>query len=165
MKAHFETFAAYNAWANRRLCDAAAVMTDEARKAEAGAFFRSLHLTLNHLVVTDLLWMGRGEQSGPRPASLSAEPYPDFDDLRAAREALDDRIIAFIRAETDESLTREITYSTITGPKTVTQRLHETLPHVFNHQTHHRGQCHHMLTAAGRDAPPLDLLYFQNPTE
>ena len=105
--------------------------------------------------------MGRIEQSGLQPTSLSGEPNSDFDEFRPAREALDARIIGFIEGETDESLTREISYDTITGPRGVTQRLNETLAHVFNHQTHHRGQRHHMLTAAGRDAPPLDLLYFQ----
>ncbi|MEO0361059.1 MAG: DinB family protein [Pseudomonadota bacterium] len=160
MKAHFEMFAAYNAWANRRLYEAAAEMDDEARKAPAGAFFGSLHGTLNHLLAADQIWMKRFEGDGPAPTALDEQPFDDFGPLRASRESLDGRMARFVDAQTEETLAGEVTYTTITGPKNVTQPLAEALSHVFNHQTHHRGQCHHMLTAAGRDAPPLDLLFW-----
>ncbi|MEL6793525.1 MAG: DinB family protein [Pseudomonadota bacterium] len=161
MKAHFEMFAAYNAWANRRLYDAAREMGDEALKAPAGAFFGSLFGTLSHLVIADQLWMRRLDGGGAQPTSLTEHPSPDFASLREAREAEDERIVDYVAALTAEDLAGEITYTTITGPMTMTQRRDHALAHIFNHQTHHRGQCHHMLTAAGRDAPPLDLLFYQ----
>lgn len=161
LKAHFEMFARYNGWANRRLHQAVAALDDAARKAEAGAFFGSLHGTLNHLIVADRIWMRRFTGEGPEPKSLTEIPYADFADLVAARKAEDERIIGYVAGLTEEALAATIAYSTITGPKEITQALAPALAHVFNHQTHHRGQCHQMLTAAGVEAPPLDLLFYQ----
>ncbi len=161
MKAHFEMFADYNAWANRRLYDAAAKMPDVARKARVGAFFGSLHGTLGHLLVGDRVWMNRFDGEGPVPKRLDETPFQDFAELRAAREEMDARISRFIAAQTEENLAGSFTYKTIVNPQTITQELAPALSHFFNHQTHHRGQCHHILTASGRDAPSLDLLWFQ----
>lgn len=161
MKAHFEMFAAYNAWANRRLYDAAAGMTDAARKAPAGAFFGTLHNTLNHLLVGDRIWMSRFDGQGPVPRSVDEVPFDDFDALRAARGEMDDRIAGHVAGLTEESLAGALTFTTIVSPATRTMGLAPALAHFFNHQTHHRGQCHHMLTAAGLDAPSLDLLVWQ----
>lgn len=160
VKAHFEMFAFYNAWANRRLYSAVAGMSDEMRKAPAG-FFGSLHNTLNHLVVADRIWMHRFTGEGETYNRLDEVPYPDFTELRAARAELDHRIAAFVATTTYENLRGEFTYTPISIPEPITQPLGPALAHFFNHQTHHRGQCHHMLTAAGVAAPPLDLIYFQ----
>lgn len=161
MKAHFEMFAAYNAWANRRLYDAAAEMEDAARKAPAGAFFGSLHNTLNHLLVADRIWMNRFTGEGETHRRLDDVPFTEFAPLRAAREAMDGRMVRFVAGHSDESLARTFTYVPVTSPEPITQALAPALAHLFNHQTHHRGQCHQMLTAAERKAPPLDLIYFQ----
>ncbi|MEL7462633.1 MAG: DinB family protein [Pseudomonadota bacterium] len=161
MKAHFEMFAAYNAWANRRLYDAAGEMSDEALKAPAGAFFGSLFGTLSHLLIADQIWLWRLEGAGPAPTSLTEAPHDDLPALKDAREETDLRMIRYIADLADDDLAGEVTYTTITGPATMTQRRDHALAHIFNHQTHHRGQCHHMLTAAGRAAPPLDLLFYQ----
>lgn len=160
MKAHFEMFATYNAWANARLYAAAAEMEDVARKAPAGAFFGSLHATLNHILVGDRIWMRRFTGEGETHRRLDETPCPDFDALRAARAAMDARIIAFIGDCDETRLAADFTYTPVSTPEPVTQKLAPMLAHIFNHQTHHRGQCHHMLTAAGRDAPPLDLIYY-----
>lgn len=161
MKAYFTMFAAYNEWANRRLYDACAPMGDAARKAEAGAFFGSLHGTLGHLVIADQIWMRRFTGDGPAPAALADNPFEDFGELRSVRAALDARIIDYVAGLADGDTEGVISYTTLTTPEPVSQPLASALAHLFNHQTHHRGQCHHMLTAAGQDAPPLDLLYYQ----
>lgn len=161
MKAHFEMFAAYNAWANRRLYNAAAEMGDAGRQAHAGAFFGSLHNTLNHLLVADRIWMNRFTEEGETHRRLDDVPFTEFAPLRAAREAMDARMVRFVAGLSDEGLTRTFTYVPVTTPEPITQALAPALAHLFNHQTHHRGQCHQMLTAAGREAPPLDLIYFQ----
>jgi uncharacterized damage-inducible protein DinB len=127
MKAHFDTFAQYNAWANRRLYDAAADLSDADYRADRGAFFKSMHGTLNHLLVTDRIWMQRITGQGDAPDRLDAIL---FDDLVATPEMFE-------------------------------QPLAPALAHLFNHQTHHRGQAHMILTSLGRKAPELDLLYFQ----
>ncbi|WP_340110270.1 DinB family protein [Pikeienuella sp. HZG-20] len=161
MKAHFEMLAAYNAWANRRLYTAAHTFGDAARKAPAGAFFGSLHNTLNHLLVTDRIWMRRFTGEGETHDRLDAVPFSAFDALRDAREALDARIVTYVGGLSDANLAGDIAYTRTTTPEPITQALSPALAHFFNHQTHHRGQCSQMLTAAGAEAPPLDLLFFQ----
>lgn len=159
LKAHFDQLAAYNRWANRRLYDEAASLTDEVRKRDVGLFFGSVHGTLNHLLVTDYIWMRRFTGDGPQPERLNQILYDDFDELRAARERQDERIFAFITGLRDYE--REIEYQNSTG-KTYRQSLGSALTHFFNHQTHHRGQVHAGLTIAGiREPRSLDLLALQ----
>ncbi len=166
MKAHFAMFARYNAWANRRIYDAAAKLADADYRAERGAFFGSVHRTLNHILVGDRIWMRRFSNEGPTYSALDAVPCNDLASLRVEREAEDRRIIGFIDGLDDDRLAATFTYRTITQPADVTQRLSPALAHFFNHQTHHRGQVHGLLTAlAGHDAaPPLDLILFQRET-
>ena len=96
MKSHWQMFAAYNTWANRRLCDHAARLSDEDYWADRGAFFKSVHGTLNHLLVTDRIWMARFTGSSEPPPRLDTIVCDRFEDLRAARVAEDARIVAFI---------------------------------------------------------------------
>ena len=161
MKTHFEEFAAYNAWANRRLYDAAAAVSDADRRSDQGAFFGSLFNTLSHILVADVLWMARFRQVAPPGWALTHTPHDSFEDLRAAREAQDVDIIAYTSALTEAEIEADIHYTTVTGPKDVTQKRGPALAHFFNHQTHHRGQCHMILTRLTGDAPPLDLLFYQ----
>jgi uncharacterized damage-inducible protein DinB len=154
-------FAAYNRWANERLYAAAATLTDAEYRADRGAFFRSLHGTLNHLVATDRIWLKRLTGTGDAPDRLDAIVAEDLPALARLRQAEDDRIIAYVGGLSDEALAGRIRYRTVTAPRTVEQELAPVLDHVFNHQTHHRGQAHAILTGLGKDAPPLDLLFFQ----
>ncbi|MEM1316629.1 MAG: DinB family protein [Pseudomonadota bacterium] len=164
MKAHFTLFARYNAWANARLYDAAAALSDEAYVSDEGAFFGSMRNTLNHILVADVLWMARF-RAWPQPKiPLDGVMHAPLADLRAAREAQDDDILQWVEGLSEADLDGEITYTTITGPMTMTQRLDQALPHFFNHQTHHRGQAHMILTRLTGDAPPLDLLMYQRET-
>ena len=165
MKQHFMMFAAYNAWANRRLYDAASELTDEEFRRDVGAFFGSLMGTLNHLVAADRIWMKRFTGEGDPPASLDAIIEPDLTKLRALREAEDRRIIDWIGQLSPEAIAGRFTYMTVTDMRTVSQRLSPALDHFFNHQTHHRGQAHMILTVLGRPSVPLDLVYFQRTDE
>ncbi len=161
MLAHWRMMAHYNAWANRRLYDACAGLSESDRKAGLGAFFGSLHGTLNHLLVADRIWMARftGE---PAPGhALDATLHEALPALRAAREDEDARISAFVAGLDAAALAAPVTYVTTSTGLAVTQPLGAALAHVFNHQTHHRGQCHAMLTRLAVDAPPLDLVYYQ----
>lgn len=166
MKAHFAMFARYNEWANRRLYDAAAKLPDADYRAEMGAFFGSAHRTLNHLLVGDRIWMWRFTGEGPIYTALDAVPCADLASLRTERESEDRRIIAFVDGLDEERLAASFSYRSITSPADVTQPLAPALAHFFNHQTHHRGQVHGLMTAlAGRDAAPsLDLILFQRET-
>ena len=86
--AHYRMFGHYNAWANKRLYDAAASLTSEQYRADRGAFFKSVHGTLNHLLVTDRIWMQRFTGEGDAPDSLDAILFEAFEGLRAARDAV-----------------------------------------------------------------------------
>jgi uncharacterized damage-inducible protein DinB len=159
LKSHFDQLATYNRWANRRVYTDAATLPDEVRKRPAGLFFGSLHGTLNHMLVADYIWMRRFTDDGPQPERLNQILHDDFAELRAAREAEDERILSFVIGATDYD--RILTYQNSTG-KTFQQALAPALTHFFNHQTHHRGQIHAGLTIAGiREPTSLDLLNLQ----
>ena len=166
MKAHFAMFAQYNRWANQRLYAAARSLSDADYRADRGAFFGSLHRTLNHLVVTDRIWMHRFTGDGPVHARLDEIPYDELDALETARRREDDRIVAYIDTLSEPAIASTFTYRTITNPRQVTQPLSPALAHFFNHQTHHRGLAHCLVTeAAGNGAmPSLDLIMFQRET-
>ncbi|GGE43122.1 damage-inducible protein DinB [Agaricicola taiwanensis] len=160
---HYIMFARYNAWANGRIYDAAAALRDEDYRADRGAFFGSVHRTLNHLLVTDRIWMVRLAQQGTAPDRLDAILHERLNELRTAREAEDRRITAWIESLAEADLGAIVQYRPVSNPKPVAQSLSSALAHLFNHQTHHRGQIHGLLTAiAGKGAAPsLDLILFQ----
>lgn len=157
---HYRMFAAYNAWANRQIYDEVGKLDDDAYRRNLGAFFGSLHATLNHLLAADRIWLRRFTGTGDAPGSLDTILHEDFAGLWAARQAEDARLAAFIDSLTEERIRADFTYSPISNPAIITHPLGPALTHVFNHQTHHRGQCHGMLTAAGGPSLTLDLIYF-----
>ncbi len=159
MKAYFATFARYNAWANRRLYDAVAGVPDELYRQDRGAFFGSLRGTLNHILVGDRAWLTRITGKGTPPASLDQILYDDFASLNQARAAEDEGIIRVIEGLDEARLAGTIRYRNMRG-EDMEQPLTEVLAHVFNHQTHHRGQAHTLLSQMGHAAPALDFVYF-----
>lgn len=166
MKAHYAMFAGYNRWANDRLYKAAAALSPEDYRADQGAFFGSLDGTLNHLVVTDRIWLRRFTGSGPVQKRLDEILTHELAELTALRREEDERLIAFIDGLDDARLVGSFTYQPVSNPVDITQPLASALAHVFNHQTHHRGQATALLTRiGGREAcESLDLLQFQRAT-
>jgi uncharacterized damage-inducible protein DinB len=162
----YRMFAAYNAWANERLYDAAAKLADADYRADRGAFFKSVHGTLNHMLVADRVWMRRFTGEGEAPSELDAILFDDLPALRRARQTEDRRIATYVHDLDDGILARDFSYRTISNPTVVVQPLAPALDHFFNHQAHHRGQAHCLLTAiGGRDfAPSFDLILFQRKT-
>ncbi|WP_226579617.1 DinB family protein [Acuticoccus sediminis] len=157
----FPMLARYNRWANRTAYAAAADLSDTDYRADCGAAFASIHGTLNHLVVTDRIWMYRFTGRPYPQAALDATACDDFAGLKAVREALDEEIVAWVEGLSDAELAATISYVRATTPEKITQPLAPGLLHLFNHQTHHRGQVHAMLTRLTGQAPPFDLLYYQ----
>jgi uncharacterized damage-inducible protein DinB len=160
----FPLLGAYNAWANMRLYEAAAALPDAEYRADRGAFFKSVHGTLNHILVADKIWMSRFTGEGEAPSRLDVILFEDLAELRREREREDGRIEHYARGTDEAALSARIRYRTITNPTDVEQPLAPALLHMFNHQTHHRGQVHAILTGLGRDAPSLDLPYFMRET-
>jgi uncharacterized damage-inducible protein DinB len=154
----------YNAWANERLYGAAAALPEADYRADGGAFFGSLHGTLNHLLVADRIWMHVFTGEGEKPRELDAILYDDLASLGAARRAEDARIRAYIASLSGADLAGVARYRTVRSPADIEQELAPLLIHFFNHQTHHRGQAHSLLTRAKGEAPSLDLFIFQRQT-
>jgi uncharacterized damage-inducible protein DinB len=159
--AHYQMFGHYNAWANGRLFEAAAALSTEQYRADRGAFFKSVHGTLNHLLVTDRVWLQRFTGEGDAPDRLDAILFETFAELCTAREAEDRRIIDFVDRLDDGRIAGTIRYRRVSTPEQFEQQMAPALAHWFNHQTHHRGQVHAILTGLVGKAPELDLLIFQ----
>ncbi len=166
--------ARYNRWFNARLYDACEKLGDEERKRDRGAFFGSIHGTLNHLIWGDTMWLGRfaaqGHAFAALPADLLALPagaryetilHEDWSGLRGQRERLDAAIDAWVLEMPGDFPTRIMRYSNSKG----VQRAHpmwQALTHFFNHQTHHRGQATTLLMQAGVDVGVTDLIALVN---
>ena len=154
--AHFQRMARYNRLANARLYDACADLSDAERKKVRPAFFESIHGTLNHILVGDRIWLARFAGDEVPSTGLDAILYEDFDDLRAARTAEDDRIEAFAAGLTETVVSGTIRYVNNEG-RTFDDPVDMLVAHLFNHQTHHRGQVHDMFSQTAVPPPSLDL--------
>jgi uncharacterized damage-inducible protein DinB len=159
VKRHFQMMAQYNRWANQRLYDAASKLPDEHYRKDIGLFFKSVHGTLNHILAGDRIWMRRLDGEGLLPARLNEIQHEDFGELRAARKAEDERIAAYVGTLADCDLQKVLDYTNTRGQR-FQDPLWQVLPHVFNHQTHHRGQAHAGLSIlTGAEPPSLDLIW------
>jgi uncharacterized damage-inducible protein DinB len=161
MKAHFVQFASYNKWANARLYEAALALDEVAYRRDVGAFFKSLHGTLNHLLLTDRIWMKRLTGEGQHPDRLNSIIHDDRLQLALARADEDERIVRYVGSLDETAISGTCEYSTTSG-RPFKQTRAEILAHLFNHQTHHRGQAHTIISiCTGREPPSLDLLGMQ----
>jgi uncharacterized damage-inducible protein DinB len=157
---HLPLMARFNAWVNVRLFDSVARLPDAAYRADRGAYFGSIHHTLNHLLVVDRLWSRRIEGADHGIRTLDQILYDGFAELRAAREAEDRRLVDLVDGLDDERLKRPVTYRRIIGDGLEVARTDHILITLFNHQTHHRGQIHALLTQAGVEPEPWDVIFY-----
>ena len=152
-------FGQYNQWANGRLYASVATLSDGEYFKDRPSFFGSIHRTLNHILLGDRIWFARIEGGEPITAALDTELYKTLPELGTAREAEDQRIIDYVDGLDEATLAGDLDYANTKGdPFTTPLRL--VLQHVFNHQTHHRGQVHDMVSQTEVETPVLDLLYF-----
>jgi uncharacterized damage-inducible protein DinB len=165
---HYQAMARYNRWMNEKLYASCTELTEQERTRDRGAFFGSIHGTLNHILLADHTWMrrftgdvegfafrdARGEPIEVR--SLDQELYSDFEELRSVRQKSDANIESWVAGLSEEYLRSPLRYRTSTGEE------HEhpswwALSHFFNHQTHHRGQVTTLLKQLGIDPGVTDL--------
>ena len=162
--AYVRTMAAYNAEMNRRLYAAAAQIPDEERRRDRGAFWGSIHGTLVHLLWGDRVWMARfdGWTRPSVPIQQSAEMILDFDELSAERPKADAAIEDWARRVTADWLQQDLIW--FSGVSKTERRGNRgfLVTHFFNHQTHHRGQAHAMITACGQKTGDTDLIVLVN---
>lgn len=164
LKRQFQSFAAYNTWANQRLYAAAGDLPAADFTRDLGAFFGSLAGTLNHIAMADALWLkrltGRAYVEVTRLDFIFSTELPR---LQKAREDLDRLLAAMVEGFSDADLGVEVDYTTMTRGAARNRRA-DIIQHLFNHQTHHRGQAHGLLSQLrpGVEPPSLDLIYFLN---
>jgi uncharacterized damage-inducible protein DinB len=158
-RAYVQRMARYNRWQNKNLYGAADTISDEERRRERGAFFGSIHKTLSHLLWADRTWISRFT-GGERPNAGIPESvalYPDWDGLKRERAGFDDAMIAWGDTLDDAWLAGDLSYYSGAMKRDLVKPRWQVVAHLFNHQTHHRGQVHCMLTQAGAKPHSTDL--------
>jgi uncharacterized damage-inducible protein DinB len=154
------TMARYNAWQNRSLYACAGALSPEARTMERGAFFGSIHATLNHILWGDQMWMARFD-GAPAPSvgvQGSVAMFEAFEALAQARLKLDERIASWAQRLDPAWLEGDLAWFSGVLKRDISKPKALLVMHFFNHQTHHRGQAHAMLTAAGAKPEDTDLM-------
>jgi uncharacterized damage-inducible protein DinB len=151
-----QTMAEYNQWMNQNLYAICAEIPDAQRREDRGAFFRSVHGTLNHLLVGDRIWMGRFTGT-PFVAQVSDELYHDFSELQEQRQLTDRQILDWAQQLPPDWLEQPLTYTSAVGNVTRSLPRWLLVTHMFNHQTHHRGQLTTLLYQMGHDPGVTDL--------
>ncbi|WP_424363735.1 DinB family protein [Methylocystis parvus] len=157
--AYVRTMARYARWQNDNLYSGADTLSEEARHQDRGAFFKSIRATLNHLLWADTMWMSRLSDF-PQPTvglSGSASYFNDWEALKRERAAMDRRIVDWAHAIGVAELAGDLAWRSSTNTDFVKPRW-LVITHMFNHQTHHRGQAHAMITAAGAKPYITDLV-------
>jgi uncharacterized damage-inducible protein DinB len=149
--------ARYNRWMNSRLCALCANLPDDERKRDRGAFFGSIHATLNHLLWGDRSWLGRFIGEPYRYAAFGADMYDDFAQLAEERELTDGKILTWAQSIAPEWLVGSLRYTSSVDGKTRELTRAVAVVHLFNHGTHHRGQVTTLLSQLGHNPGETDL--------
>jgi uncharacterized damage-inducible protein DinB len=157
--AYVRLMAAYNAEMNRRTYAAAGRLDEAGRRADRGAFWGSIHGTLNHILWADRVWMSRftGAERPAQGIRDSGTLYDGFHELNVARLAEDARIAAWADGVDQAWIDQDLVWFSVAMRSEMRRPRAVVLIHFFNHQTHHRGQVHALLTASGQDTGDTDL--------
>jgi len=153
---NFQLLANFNKWANDKIISSTKELVEVDYKKDRGAYFLSIHGTLNHILIVDRAYISRlkGKEHGLK--SLDLILYENLTELEEARIIEDKGLIDLVNDLTATSLQKKITYQSFNGTST-TLTVSEILMTLFNHQTHHRGQVHNMLSQAGINPPEIDI--------
>jgi len=157
--AYVQRMARYNRWQNENLYGVADKLADDERRRERGAFFGSIQGTLSHLLWGDQIWLSRFAGT-PKPEGgipTSAALYPDWDKLKRERAAVDKAIVIWADELDPDWLAGDLTWFSGAVNRELSRPVAALVMHFFNHQTHHRGQVHCMLTQAGGKPHDTDL--------
>lgn len=155
------TLAAYNSWQNALLNDTVSVLAEDVWRDDQGLFFKSIFATLNHVLWADRVWLSRLDANFPSPGGSIAESvgiHEDWITYAAKRIEMDFALGTFAMTTGQDQLDGEITFTSATLGGEVTRPTAEILQHVFNHQTHHRGQVHAVLTRLGVETWTTDMI-------
>ena len=156
----------YNAWQNANIYDGAERLPDSERKRDCGAFFGSIHATLTHLLFADQAWLyrlGGGPQPRFKTIAESLVAVPDWTALRAERDEIDLAIKTWAAKVDDAWLAEDLSWYSNAAKANLSHPRWLLVTHMFNHQTHHRGQVHCLLTQAGVKPGDTDLPFMTMP--
>lgn len=159
---HFQMLARYNRIANERLYEKCSALTESEYRLKRAGSFGSIHALLNHILLGDRIWMSRFEGGGETTPPLNTLLFEDFSHLREARAAEDARIESFFGNLRKDFAEQSFAYVNNRG-KSYVEAAPVAFTHFFNHQTHHRGQVHVMLSQTPVAPPSLDLHRIINP--
>lgn len=151
-------FAQYNRWMNEKLLASCAQLSDEERKLDRAAPFKSIHGLWNHVLLANRVWLGR---FGGEPyvfQTLGDEICSSFDELRTEHAKIDETIETFAASLTEERLASILEFTPIVNPVTLRLPMWLVVTHMFNHQTHHRGQITALMEQAGLDCGVTDII-------
>jgi len=158
--AHVQVMARYNRWQNRSIYAAADSLDDALRKEPRGAFFGSIHATLSHVLWADRIWMHR-LAGWPAPEAKSIEEslayVENWDELKRERQVTDEALVSWAEQLNPEVLAGDLTWYSGAAGRELTRPRALLIVHLFNHQTHHRGQVHCLLTQLGAKPEATDL--------
>ncbi|MEO8486002.1 MAG: DinB family protein [Betaproteobacteria bacterium] len=155
--AYCQVLARYNRWMNERMFAAVATLADDVRKRDRGAFFGSIHRTLDHILWGDRVWLGRFTGDRHAVVAYGADVHPDFADLAREREAADRDILGWAGALAPAWLASTLEYRAASDGKLRRMPAWIAATHLFQHATHHRGQVTTMMRQAGVDPGVTDL--------
>ncbi len=162
--AYVRALARYNRWQNQSLYAAADGLTDQARKLDRGAFFGSIQATLCHIYWADNMWMSRLSDVAKPGVSIAGSTtfVENWAALKERRAAFDARIVAWADGLHETALAGDLAWYSGAIKQDVVKPRWLAVAHMFNHQTHHRGQTHAMLTAAGAKPADTDLIFMKS---
>jgi uncharacterized damage-inducible protein DinB len=152
-----QMMARYNRWMNERLYTSCAKLTETERTRDRGAFFGSIHGTLNHLLWGDRMWMGRFVGPPCTHPAFGADMFADFAELRRERHTTDQSMLDWSANLSPVWLASALTYTSVVDGRRRTLPAEIAVVHMFNHGTHHRGQLTTLMKQAGADPGVTDL--------
>lgn len=154
------TAARYNAWANKRLYAVAEQLSAEEINKDRRGFFKSILGTLNHILLADLIYRERLEKKPTTFSRLDAIIHDEINNLKLAQFQQDNWYLKFCNDMDPKELEGTLSFDTVETGEFFSLPLRMCLTNLFQHQIHHRGQTHHMLSHAGLEPPPLDVVQF-----
>jgi len=162
-RGYVRRMALYNRWQNQSLFGAAETLSDAQRRQQEGAFWGSIHHTLAHILWGDQIWMSRFDNQPPPKGRLdeSMLQWEDWGDLKSARDAMDAVLLDWAERVLEPWLQGEFSWYSGALGKTLSRPTWILVTHLFNHQTHHRGQAHALLTRFGAKPEPTDLAFME----
>jgi len=156
-KNYFELMAQYNQWMDEKIYDVCLGIPDDMRKKDMGAFFKSIHSTLNHIYYGDLAWLERLRDKTFTPRQISVDLYENFNELKEAQEKMDSDILEWVNSLTLEKLNQTFDYVSNVNNFSRTLPIWVLATHMFNHQTHHRGQVTTLMKQLGYELGITDI--------